>query len=162
MGYFDWIFKYRFDSERATLLDMLTHTMGWYNELTGPLMPLLQDFEFGRRPQDVELYRNIAKSIYEIKVMAGHGDSLINVLQSMNPRGIPFFTPRKRLVQLANEFHERGLFVKEVAMSLYGWVEKSEKDQEHTRASVFENWKEFECAKDNLIEEINGQLRKLG
>jgi len=162
MGYFDWIFQYKFENEKATLIDLREHTLGWYNQLTEPLMPVLKEIEFRQPPQNVGQYVEIAHEIYAIKIMSGHGDNLDNVLKSMNPRGIPFFAPRRKLKTLAIEFQHRGLFVKELAMDLNRWAQTNGREQEQLRTRLFEGWKGFEAAKDNLIDEINHQIQSLG
>ena len=43
MGFLDWAFKQRYDTEKQLLQAMVTHTESWHNELTAPL----KDFLFG-------------------------------------------------------------------------------------------------------------------
>src|SRR5689334_5481543 len=133
MGFFDWIVKYKFDNEKQTLIDLRTHTADWYNQLTEPIEPLLRDIQFKQKAinaETAEKYSQIAFQIFKVKIISGAGSRLENVLNSMTDKGIPIFAPRTRLRELAEEYQESGLFVKELALELGNWKEMNREQQE--------------------------------
>jgi hypothetical protein len=162
MGLLDWVFKYKFDNEKQTLIDLRTHTIDWYNQVTEPLKPVLKEIRFQEPVKDAEQYGNIARDIYEMKITSNAGENLWNVLDSMGNRGIPFFTSREELRERAKLFEARGHIVKELAMNLWDWKSKSLEDREKARKHLVAGWEEFEKAKDELVTEINHQIRNLG
>lgn len=164
MGYFDWIFKYKFDNERQTLIDMRTHTIDWYNQLTEPIEPLLSDIQFDREidSETAQKYSAIAMQIHKVKILSGAGSRLYNVLKSMTKQGIPIFTSRKKLLELAEEYQDTGLFLKELGLDLSRWKRIPKIEQEEVRRRIFDQWKNFESKKDELVDEINLQISNLG
>jgi hypothetical protein len=162
MGYLDWIFKYKFESEKQTLIDLRKHTIGWYNQVAEPVMPILLEIKFDQPFTEPEKYSEIAMKIFEMQVTSNEGEELENILASMSPRGVPLFTSRRNLSDLAARFQRRGLFIKELAVGLHKWKGMPLDYREQTRKNIFEGWKKFEEAKDDLVNEINQQIKGLG
>lgn len=165
MGFFDWILKYKFDNEKQTLIDLRTHTIDWYNQLTEPIEPLLSDIRFNQNEIDDEAarkYSEIARQIFKIQIISGAGGRLENVLSSMTKKGIPIFTSRAKLKKLAEEYQDSGMFIKVLAAELHNWNYFNTKEKENIRKKIFDGWQKFENKKDELVDEINTQIGNLG
>jgi hypothetical protein len=162
MGWFDWIGKYKFDNEKQTLIDVRTHTIDWYNQVTEPLKPILAAVQFNQTDMNARDYAQIAIEVYEMKITSNSGERLGNSLESMGDRGIPLFTSPIEIQALANEFQERGHFVKELAIVLYSWSDMSLEQRDSFKQNLVIGWSAFEATKDALVSEINRQIKKLG
>jgi hypothetical protein len=162
MGWFDWIGKYKFDNEKQTLIDIRTHTIDWYNQVTEPLKPILTAVQFNQTDMDASDYARIAIDVYEMKITSNSGERLGNSVEAMGERGIPLFTSPKEIQALANEFQERGHFVKELGIGLFSWSNMSPKERDSFKQTLAMGWNAFEAAKDGLVSEINRQIKNLG
>jgi hypothetical protein len=162
MGWFDWIWKYKFDNEKQTLIDIRTHTIDWYNQVTEPLKPILKAVEFQQTNMNVQDYAGIAMEVYDMRISSNSGERLGNSLESMGDRGFPFFTSPQQIQSLANEFQNRGNFVKDLAIGLYAWEGMSQAGRDNVKQNLVAGWANFGAAKDVLISEINRQIKKLG
>src|SRR3954468_10880224 len=111
MGMLDWVFQVRYEREREWLTALLDHTESWYNEVTGPLTGLLLEMNLKGNAMDPEKYVEIARQLFELKVLANHGDKLGNTIEQMGKRGIPLFTSRPELRVLTESFLKSGDFV---------------------------------------------------
>jgi hypothetical protein len=162
VGLLDWLADYIFRTEKQTLIDLRTHSTDWFNQVTEPLKPILTAIEFDRPDMRPKQYAQIAMKVYEMKITSNAGEQFENILESMRERGIPIFTSRRRLKNLARKFYQNGLFVKHLAVDLYDWSSMSLDRRADVKKSLAKNWKEFASAKEEFINEINSQLRKLG
>lgn len=162
MGWFDWIWKYKFDNEKQTLIDIRTYTIDWYNQVTEPLKPILRAVEFQQTNMNVKVYARIATEVYDMKITSNFGERLGNSLETMGDRGIPFFTSPQQIQSLAIEFQNRGDFVKDLAGDLHAWEGMSQEGRDSAKQRLVAGWANFGAAKDALVSEINRQIKKLG
>lgn len=96
-----------------------------------------------------EKYRVIAEGLLKEAFIINAGNAVDNLFQEMGDRGLPFVTSRQELAPLIQAYLESGLFLKRL---VYGF------DPERARRQ----WQEFRGCKDQLIREINNQLRRIG
>jgi hypothetical protein len=162
MGYFDWMFKQRYDSEKEWLRALLTHTDNWYNQVTGPLSGLLIEMLLTKTEMNPEKYVDIAMQLFRMQHEASHGSLLDHTAQQMGDRGIPLITSRSTLMPLIREFQQRGLFIKKIGIEFAHWNRMESGHREREKQALIEAWKAFESSRDDLAEEINHQIAKLG
>ena len=149
MGFLDGLLTRRIDTEIAWLKELRKSSEDWYNQLTQPLLPLLQGKIDVTAPGVAEKYKAIAEELLREAFIVNAGDEVNNLFQEMGKRGLPFFTSRAALTPLIAEYLEAGLFLKRI---VYGF------DPDRAR----DKWKHFQISKDALVTEINGQLRRIG
>ena len=162
MAFFDWVFKQRYDSEKAWLNALLDHTENWYNEITEPLKDLLFRHSMGRVDFPASQIQEIARQLFFNKIESNHGNYVRNTLEQMNDRGIPLFTSRHKLQARAEQFLESGHFLKEVVIVCHDWPQMTDSAQYQALRAVRTGWEGFGVSKERLVIEINHQLRRLG
>jgi len=139
----------KYNHERDWLKTLREASEDWYNQLTEPLMPVLLGQIDSNDPQIKEKYQRIADDLLREAFIVNAGDEVRNIFQEMGNRGLPFITSRKALQPLLVEYLKGGLFLKRLAFGF-----------EPERAIA--QWQKFGRARDELRNEINSQLEKLG
>lgn len=162
MSLFGWLADYVFKNEKQMFIDLRTHALDWYNQVTEPLKPILVAVRFDMPEMPPEHYAQIAMKVFEMQNTSNAGEQFENVVETMSERGIPIFTSRKRLKELASSFYNSGLFVKGLAMDLYYWSSKDLAERKQIKQELAANWENFASAKESLVAEINRQLKNLG
>jgi hypothetical protein len=162
MGWLDWTFKSRFDTEREWLRALLEHTEAWHNEITGPLQGLLAEMVLKGTAMDPEAYARIARNLFEVKIVSNHGTSLSHTINQMGKRGIPLFTERQDLRAATEKYLRAGDFVKSVGFDFHGWTTLDANSRREVQVRVVEAWQAFNEAKDRLTDQINENLSHLG
>lgn len=152
MGFIDTLLNLlskKIDNERSWLEGLRTATESWYNQLTEPLLPLLM----GKiNPEDTDAekkYKTIAEGLLKEAFISNAGNAVNNLFQEMGKRGLPFISSRKMLAPHIQAYMESGIFLKKL---VFGFHPKSAREQ----------WQEFRNHKDQLVAEINNQLRRIG
>jgi hypothetical protein len=149
MSFLDKLLFRRIDSEVKWLHELRDESESWFNQLTDPILPIIQNQVDERDPEVQEKYRVIADKLLKENLIVNSGDKVKNIFHEMGGRGLPLTTSRKSLEPLLIEYLESGHFLKRLAIIF---------DANRTR----EQWHEFECLKDAVIDEINNQLRNIG
>jgi hypothetical protein len=162
MGYFDWMFKQRYDSEKEWLKALLTHTDNWYNQITGPLSGLLVEMLLTKTEMKPEKYVDIAMQLFKMQYEASNGSLLNHTVEQMGRRGVPFITSRSDLQPLIKGFQQSGLFIKTIGVEFRNWKQMDKGRREREKQTLIEAWKAFESCRDDLVAEINRQIAKLG
>jgi hypothetical protein len=163
MGFFDWTFKQRYDTEKELLLALLSHTEAWFNELTLPLRELLFEMLYG----DIERlepakYVEIARELYFQKIQSNHGSYVRNTMEQMSEHGIPLFTSRYKLQQRTQEFLVSGRFLKDIVEYFSRWKYLDRATQYEYRSQIRDAWENLRACRERLVTEINRQIRRLG
>jgi len=164
MGFFDWAFKQRYDTEKQLLQAMLTQTESWHNELTEPLKDFLFKMKVDSRSFELQREQalSIAKELYFKKIESNHGNYLSNTIDQMSENGIPLFTSRHKLQKRAREYLDSGHFLKDIINCFANWDSVPEMYRYQYKSQVRDAWERFKTCKDRLVTEINRQIRRLG
>ena len=149
MAFIDRVLFRRVDNEISWLKQLRTESDLWFNELTEPLLPLLQRKIDTDDPEVRSKYKDIAHELLKEAFIINSGDKVESIFEEMGDRGLPFTTSREALTPLIVEYLDTGLFLKMIA---YGF------DPDRAR----EKWLKFKAARKNLVSEINSQLKKIG
>ena len=150
--------------EAAALLEMRKAAVGWYNELTKPLLPILKPkledigaLSVARRKQ----LKDAAEALYVEHRIENCGDELDHKMaELMHSHGIPWFSGRFALIQKTSGYIASGLFLKEIAYSSLDSedpkVQRAALSKARTQHAVFERRKEA------LVKQINLQRGRIG
>lgn len=149
MLFLETLMMKKYENEREWLRSLRVAAGEWFNTLTEPLLPVLTRKVGTQDPDAEKIYGKIGSELLEEAFVVNAGDELQNIFAEMGRRGIPFSTSRKPLEPLLEKYLETGLFLKKL---VYGF------DPEQATLE----WREFRCCKNDLIKEINRQIRNLG
>jgi len=159
-GFLDWAFKQKYDNEKELLRAMLHHTESWYNEIMTPLKGLLYAISWGK-DLDADKYAEIARELYFKKIEVNHGNYLRNTMEQMSEEGIMLFASRYKLQRRTQEFLDSGNFLKDIVNWFGNWYDLRPETQYYCKQEVRKGWENFKVCKEQLVTEINRQIRRL-
>ncbi len=163
MGFLDRISLNLIKNEKDMLSSLLEATEQWHNELTTPLLSILNgEINAAQLSQEKRReVKRIAEKMLNEKVMVNQGNYLENKLEQIDRSiGIPFFSERDELKARIHSYLYSGMYLKKF---IYGSFNSSDVlEVQEGINSAKKKWLLFRKKRDSLVKQINTQLAKIG